>query len=93
MKLGLPQGHFAELIDASLASVLNWETGKAKPGAKATQNLIAIRGMGNREDRRILAAKGDKFRVRNKPRTKELRGHCGPPAKIISHSPPCYFSN
>jgi len=58
-KLGLSGADFGRLVGASLQSVYNWESGKAKPRASQRVAIAAIKGIGKREAaQRLEAAAG-----------------------------------
>ena len=55
--LGMTQGKLATLVGVSHAAVGAWEYGKAKPESRNREALAALRKLGKREVRGILATK------------------------------------
>ncbi len=68
-KLGISQRELAVLTDASMGAVVMWEKGKFKPKADKKGALIALRRLGKRQVKRILAEKAKS----KKPETKVMR--------------------
>ena len=56
-RLGITQGELATLVGVSGSAVGFWEYGKAKPEGHNREALVALRKLGRREVRGILAAK------------------------------------
>ena len=56
-RLGITQGELATLVGVSTSAVGSWEYGKAKPEGHNREALVALRKLGKREVREILAAK------------------------------------
>jgi len=56
-RLGITQGELAALVGVSTSAVGSWEYGKAKPEGHNREALVALRKLGKREVRGILAAK------------------------------------
>jgi DNA-binding transcriptional regulator YiaG len=56
-RLGLTQGELAKIVGVSTTAVGFWEYGKAKPEGRNREALVALRKLGRREVRGILAAK------------------------------------
>jgi len=56
-RLGITQGELATLVGVSTSAVGSWEYGKAKPEGHNREALVALRKLGKREVRGILAAK------------------------------------
>jgi len=56
-RLGITQGELATLVGVSHSAVCSWEYGKAKPEGHNREGLVALRKLGRREVRGILAAK------------------------------------
>jgi len=56
-RLGITQGELATLVGVSGSAVGSWEYGKARPEGHNREALVALRKLGRREVRRILAAK------------------------------------
>lgn len=68
-KLGISQRELAVLTGASMGTVVMWEKGKFKPKADKRGALIALRKLGKRQVKRILAEKAGS----KKPETKIVR--------------------
>jgi len=68
-KLGISQRELAVLTGASMGAVVMWEKGKFKPKADKRGALIALRKLGKRQVKRILAEKAKS----KKPETKIMR--------------------
>jgi DNA-binding transcriptional regulator YiaG len=68
-KLGISQRELAVLTGASMGAVVMWEKGKFKPKADKRGALIALRKLGKRQVKRILAEKAGS----KKPKTKIVR--------------------
>jgi len=58
-RLGITQGELATLVGVSISAVGSWEYGKAKPEGHNREALVALRKLGKREVRGILAAKAE----------------------------------
>jgi len=56
-RLGITQGELATLVGVSGSAVGAWEYGKAKPEGRNREALVALRKLGKREVRGILAGK------------------------------------
>jgi DNA-binding transcriptional regulator YiaG len=56
-RLGITQGELATLVGVSHSAVGAWEYGKAKPEGRNREALVALRKLGRREVRGILATK------------------------------------
>lgn len=68
-KLGISQRELAVLTRASMGTVVMWEKGKFKPKADKRGALIALRKLGKRQVKRILAERARS----KKPKTKIVR--------------------
>lgn len=67
-RLGITQGELATLVGVSTSAVGFWEYGKAKPEGHNREALVALRRLGKREVRGILAQKaGSRKRVAQRP--------------------------
>ena len=67
-RLGITQGELATLVDVSQSAVGSWEYAKAKPEGRNREALVALRKLGRREVRGILAQKaGSRKRVAQRP--------------------------
>ena len=69
-RLGITQGELATLVGVSMSAVGFWEYGKAKPEGHNREALVALRKLGRREVRGILAAKAEEGRQEAKGRTR-----------------------
>jgi DNA-binding transcriptional regulator YiaG len=56
-RLGITQSELATLVGVSTSAVGSWEYGKAKPEGHNREALVALRKLGKREVRGILATK------------------------------------
>jgi DNA-binding transcriptional regulator YiaG len=59
-RLGITQGELAALVGVSTSAIGSWEYGKAKPEGRNREALVALRRLGRREVRGILATKAAK---------------------------------
>jgi len=57
-KLGISQEKLAAVLDVSPGAVAFWEQGRAKPRGENKAALVALRKLGRRNMKRILADKG-----------------------------------
>lgn len=57
-KMGLSQAQFAELLGASLSSIVNWEKDKRTPRASQKEQIAGLRLLGKREIAKRLEAAG-----------------------------------
>lgn len=53
-RLGISQAKFGKLVDASLTTIVNWETGKSTPRAAARQRIVALRALSRRDIKLLL---------------------------------------
>jgi DNA-binding transcriptional regulator YiaG len=72
-RLGITQGDLATLVGVSMSAVGSWEYGKAKPEGHNREALVALRKLGKREVRGILAAKADEARPESQGRGRRRR--------------------
>ena len=56
-RLGLTQGKLAALCGVSLPAVTFWENGRSRPQGKNREAIVALRKLGKREVRKLLAEK------------------------------------
>jgi len=56
-RLGLSQGQLACLVGVSRQAMAFWELGKSRPQGQNRAALVALRGVGRREAKRMLAEK------------------------------------
>jgi len=56
-RLGITQGELATLVGVSTSAVASWEYAKAKPEGLNREALVALRKLGKREVRGVLATK------------------------------------
>lgn len=68
-RLGITQSELATLVGVSQSAVGSWEYAKAKPEGRNREALVALRKLGKREVRRILAAKAEEAPA--KPKRKQ----------------------
>ena len=61
-RLGITQSELATLVGVSHSAVGSWEYGKAKPEGRNREALVALRKLGKREVRGLLAAKSEGVR-------------------------------
>ena len=54
-RLGISQAELAKLVGVSTVAVGSWESGKSKPRAESKAKTAALRSLGRREARRLLA--------------------------------------
>jgi DNA-binding transcriptional regulator YiaG len=54
-RLGISQAELAKLVGVSAVAVGNWELGKSKPRDESKAKIAALRSLGRREARRLLA--------------------------------------
>jgi len=72
-RLGITQGELATLVGVSTSAVGFWEYGKAMPEGHNREALVALRKLGRREVRRILATKVEEGRPAARGRSKGRR--------------------
>lgn len=56
-RFGITQGELATLVGVSASAVASWEYAKAKPEGRNRESLVALRELGKREARELLATK------------------------------------
>jgi DNA-binding transcriptional regulator YiaG len=71
-RLGISQGDMATLIGVSGAAVASWEQGKSKPKGRNKEALVALRKLGKREVKPLLADKKAERRPKT-PKRKRAR--------------------
>ena len=54
-RLGISQADLAKLVGVSTVAVGQWESGRSKPRAESKARIAALRSVGRREVRRLLA--------------------------------------
>jgi DNA-binding transcriptional regulator YiaG len=54
-KLGITQQELAALLDASPSTVAFWEQGRTKPKAETKARIVALRKLGRRDVKQLLA--------------------------------------
>jgi DNA-binding transcriptional regulator YiaG len=64
-RLGISQGDMAVLVGVSAGAVASWEYGLAKPKGRNREALVALRKLGKREVKKLLADK----KVERRPKT------------------------
>jgi DNA-binding transcriptional regulator YiaG len=72
-RLGITQGELAALVGVSTSAVASWEYRKAKPEGHNREALVALRKLGRREVRGILAAKAEESPPEAKGRARVRR--------------------
>ena len=72
-RLGITQGELATLVGVSHSAVCSWEYEKAKPEGRNREALVALRKLGRREVRRILATELAEPPPATKGKTKRRR--------------------
>jgi DNA-binding transcriptional regulator YiaG len=72
-RLDITQGELATLVGVSSSAVGSWEYGNAKPEGHNREALVALRKLGKREMRGILAAKAAEARPESRGRGKGRR--------------------
>ena len=75
-RLGISQGQLARLVGVSGPAVAFWEQGKSRPQGSNKAALVALRGFGRREVKRMLGEKAEvgKAASREKAKPKSGRG-------------------
>jgi len=58
-RLGISQGQLARLVGVSGPAVAHWELGRSRPQGSNKAALVALRGVGRREVKRMLAEKAE----------------------------------
>ena len=54
-RLGLSQSALARLVGVSVGAVVQWERGRSAPSGANRKNLVALRKLGRRDVKRLLA--------------------------------------
>ena len=72
-KLGISQGKLAVLVGISASAVAFWEQGKSKPRGRNKEALVALRKLGKREVKKLLADKKAEHRPKIKKRKRARR--------------------
>lgn len=72
-RLGITQGELAALVGVSTSAVGSWEYAKARPKGRNREALVALRKLGKKEVRGILAAKAEEARPETRGRGKGRR--------------------
>ena len=57
-RLDISQAELARLVSVSTVAVGSWESGKSKPRPETKARIVALRSLGRREVRRLLAKQG-----------------------------------
>ena len=74
-RLGITQGELAALVGVSHSAVCSWEYGKARPEGHNREALVALRKLGRREVRGILAqeleSRKEVVQPRKRPKKKQ----------------------
>jgi DNA-binding transcriptional regulator YiaG len=69
-RLGLSQTALARLVGVSAPAVAHWEAGESMPAGKNRANLVALRRVGKREVRELIARRV-KEKASRRPRTRK----------------------
>lgn len=69
-RLGITQGELALLADVSKSAIVTWERGDSKPRGQNKKPLVALRKLGRREIKMLLAEKKD-VQPKRKPAKKK----------------------
>ena len=80
-RLGLSQASLARLVGVSAAAVVGWEGGRSTPAGRNRGALIALRKVGRRESKRLLAALGTVPRRRARPAKRRARRRSSRPRR------------
>ena len=59
-RLGISQAQLASLVGVSGPAVAHWEQGRSRPQGQNRAALVALRGIGRREVKRMLAEKAER---------------------------------
>ncbi len=73
-RLGLSQGQLACLVGVSRQAMVFWELGKSRPQGKNRAALIALRGVGRREVKRMLGGKAKAEPPQRKAKSRAPKG-------------------
>jgi len=72
-KLGISQRELGALVGATIGAVLSWEKGKFKPRGDKKAALVALRKVGKRDVRKMLAEKPVKTKREEPPKKSSKR--------------------
>jgi len=72
-RLGISQGELAVLVGVSASAVAFWEQGKSKPREKTKAALVALRKLGKRDVKKLLAGKKEGRKADPKKRKRARR--------------------
>jgi DNA-binding transcriptional regulator YiaG len=72
-KLGISQRELGVLVGATIGAVLSWEKGKFKPRGEKKAALVALRKVGKRDVRKMLAEKPVKTKREEPPKKSSKR--------------------
>ena len=67
-RLALSQAALARLAGVSAGAVVQWERGRSAPSGQNRKSLVALRKLGRRDARRLLAGLARPARARTRPR-------------------------
>ena len=73
-RLGLSQGQLACLVGISGPAVPHWELGRSKPQGPNRAALVALRGLGRREVKRMLGEKAEAGKPASREKAKPKAG-------------------
>ena len=72
-RLGISQGEMAALVGLSAGAVAFWEQGRSRPRGRGKEALVALRKLGRREVKTLLAQKKTEGAKQTKKRRKVRR--------------------
>jgi len=58
-RLGISQAELAKLVSVSTVAVGQWESGRSRPRSESKTRIAALRSVGRREVRRLLAGRAN----------------------------------
>jgi len=73
-RLGLSQGQLARLLGVSGPAVAHWELGRSRPQGQNRAALVALRGVGKREVKRMLGEKAGADPAQRKAKSLTRKG-------------------
>lgn len=76
-RLGVSQTALGQLVGVSAAAVAHWEGGAAAPAGQKRATLVALRRVGRREIKALLAREAEARSARKPPPSRSRRGRRG----------------